>query len=90
MADQLLRKWGKNIETTRLLRNEDGELRKNSAEPPMSQATLGSLLDPSVSQATVSRWEDGKMEPRLAYKIQIGQVLGADPSALFPLPSVAA
>jgi DNA-binding XRE family transcriptional regulator len=87
--DDLLRKWGQNIRRQRTLRNSEGEIRHSNAEEPMSQAELGALLDPPVTQATVSRWEEGKMEPRLAYKIQIAQVLGDDASTLFPLPATA-
>lgn len=90
MAEELLRTWGQNIERTRLFRNEEGEIRRSFDESPMSQATLGSLLEPPVSQATVSRWEDGKMEPRLTYKIQIARVLGVEASGLFPLPMAVA
>jgi DNA-binding XRE family transcriptional regulator len=86
MAQALLRQWGKNIRQCRQLRNEDGGIRRKT-DPEMSQATLGRLLDPPVTQATVSRWEDGKMEPRLAYKLQIAAALGVAPSALFPLPA---
>ena len=85
MANDLLKVWGRNIEQTRLLRNSDGEIRRSGAEDPMSQADLGRALDPQVTQATVSRWEDGLMEPRLTYKLQIADVLGVDPAALFPL-----
>lgn len=90
MEGDLLRTWGKNIERHRLLRNDEGEIRRNNLEDPMSQAELGALLDPPVTQATVSRWEDGKMEPRLLYKIQIAQVLGVDAGTLFALPAAVA
>lgn len=89
MEGDLLRTWGKNIRRQRMLRNGNGDIRRNNAELPMSQAELGQLLEPPVTQATVSRWEDGKMEPRLAYKIQIAEVLGDDASTLFPLPTSA-
>lgn len=87
--DITLSRWGKNIETTRQLRRPDGSLRKSNAQPAMSQADLGALLDPPVTQATVSRWESGIMEPRRHYKAQVAAALGVDPLALFPIMAVA-
>lgn len=84
MADEQLRKWGKNIATTRSLRNSNGDLRR-PGQDEMSQAELGAMLDPPVTQATVSRWEAGLMEPRRAYKAQIAIALGVNPEALFPM-----
>lgn len=88
MADPLLSKWGKNIRTTRCLRNGDGEMRKPGQEC-MTQAELGASLDPPVSQATVARWEAGLMEPRRAYKVQLAESLSVAPEALFPMVAVA-
>lgn len=86
MADATLKRWGTNITHQRELLTPEGNRRRNKLSPCMSQADLGNALEPKVSQATVSRWESGKMEPTLARKIQIAYVLGVDPGALFPLP----
>lgn len=89
MADPTLVRWGKNIERHRLLRNSRGEIRQRGQES-MSQAELGAMLEPPVSQATVSRWESGLMEPRRIYKTQIADALSADAETLFPLAAAVA
>lgn len=68
--DEVLRQWGKNIETFRIARN-------------LSQGDLADALD--VTQATVSRWESGLLEPRRAKKAKLAHVLGTDVAILFPL-----
>ncbi len=88
--DETLRTWGKNIETTRNLRRPDGSVRTSSAQSGMSQTDLGELLDPPVTQATVSRWEAGVMEPRRHYKAQLAHALGVPAPALFPIEAVSA
>lgn len=88
MPDPTLARWGRNITVQRELLTPDGDRRRNQLAPCMSQANLGEALEPPVTQATVSRWETGKMEPHRRYKVQIAAHLGVDPSALFPLPQV--
>lgn len=44
----------------------------------MTQAELGELLEPVVTQGTVARWERGQMEPRRHYKAQLDRVLHAN------------
>lgn len=83
--DETLRLWGSNIAAFRLTRQPDGSLRPSAEADAMGQADLGALLDPPVSQATVSRWEAGLMEPRRHYKAQLGRILGVDVTTLFPL-----
>lgn len=56
----------------------------------MGQADLGALMMPPVTQATVSRWEAGLMEPRRQYKPQLAKALGVDVSTLFPMTRVVA
>lgn len=68
--DEVLRLWGKNIESFRIARK-------------MGQVDLAQALD--VTQATVSRWESGLIEPRRAMKVRIASVLGTDVAVLFPL-----
>lgn len=80
----MLRTWGQNIAQTRKLRNSDGEILRKG-QPVMSQAALGKAVG-NVTQSTVSRWEEGKVEPRLGHKLRIAEVLGAAPAALFPMP----
>jgi transcriptional regulator with XRE-family HTH domain len=87
MAEQMLKAWGRNIASTRRLRNQHGDLRRNAADPGLTQEGLGEMLEPPVKQATVSRWESGKMEPRAIYKAQLAAVLGVPADQLFPLPS---
>lgn len=88
--DETLRQWGRNIGAFRLTRRPDGSLRANGSDETMSQADLGALLTPPVTQATVSRWEAGLMEPRRSYKVQLALVLCVDVSTLFPLTRVGA
>jgi transcriptional regulator with XRE-family HTH domain len=87
---ETLRLWGKNIAAFRLTRKPDGSLRATAEDDPMGQADLGRLMDPPVSQATVSRWEAGLMEPRRQYKAQLARVLGVDVTTLFPLTKAVA
>ena len=77
MNHPVLGQWGRNIEAVRK------RLR-------LSQAQLGAMLDPPVSQPTVARWENGKAEPRLDHKIQLCRVLRTEWRLLFPEPVVAA
>lgn len=44
----------------------------------LTQAGLGSRLDPPVDQTYVSRWEKGKVTPRGSIRIQIADALGVD------------
>lgn len=73
--DEVLRLWGKNIEHFRIARD-------------MSQFDLAQKLE--VTQATVSRWESGLLEPRRSMKIKLARELGADVTILFPLTAGAA
>lgn len=77
MEEQLLREWGRNIEALR-------------TRLKLSQKQLADLMDPPVTQPTVARWENGKIEPRLAYKIQLCRVLHTEWRLLFPVTVVAA
>ena len=86
MGEQLLRQWGKRIAQTRLLRNAEGEIRR-PGEPSMTQAQLAAHL--GVRQATVSRWEAGKIEPKLEHKAELCDVLGVSMDALFGYPVAA-
>lgn len=88
--DETLRIWGHNIATLRSTRKPDGTSRQSTADDSMSQADLGALLAPPVTQATVSRWESGRMEPRRHYKAQIADRLGVDVATVFPLVRSAA
>lgn len=88
--DETLRLWGRNIASLRATRKPDGSPRPSKDDPGMGQADLGALLDPPVTQATVSRWESGRMEPRRHYKAQIADRLGADVSTVFPMVRSAA
>lgn len=83
--DETLRLWGHNIAAFRITRQPDGSLRPSEDAPQMGQADLGALLTPPVTQATVSRWEAGRMEPRRIYKPQLARILGVDVSTLFPM-----
>lgn len=87
--DETLRLWGENIRLRRLMLNAAGEPR-TVEEAPMAQHELGARLKPSVSQATVARWERGKMEPRRHYKAQLARHLLTDARILFPMTSDAA
>lgn len=89
MADETLRTWGENIKLRREALNPEGGLRTDD-EPAMNQAQLGELLDPPVTQATVSRWEAGLIEPRRKYKAQLAAVLHTDVRVLFPMVRTAA
>ena len=89
MADETLRTWGENIKLRREVLNTHGDLRGPEDEP-MSQGRLGELLDPPVTQATVSRWEAGLIEPRRRYKAQLASVLHTDVRVLFPMVRTAA
>jgi len=84
-SDELLRAWGENIRSQRALFTPDGTPRASGADPVMTQAQLGELLDPPVGQSTVARWEAGLMEPRRIYKAQLARVLVLDVRMLFPL-----
>lgn len=68
--DEVLRLWGKNIEHFRVARE-------------LSQGDLAERLQ--VTQATVSRWESGLLEPRRAMKVKLARELGTDVAVLFPL-----
>lgn len=84
--DESLRAWGQNIKLLREALNGDGEPRRGD-DSAMTQAELGDLLDPPVSQSTVARWEAGQMEPRRRYKSQLARALRTDVRVLFPLVS---
>jgi DNA-binding XRE family transcriptional regulator len=88
--DETMRQWGRNIARFRVTRKPDGTLRRSADDDQMSQADLGALLTPPVTQATVSRWESGRIEPRRQYKRQIAGVLGTDVDIIFPLARVVA
>lgn len=88
-VDPLLRRWGKNIATTRARRRPDGSIRR-PGQDAMSQTDLARLLNPTVSPTTVSRWESGKLEPTRARKLELAAALGVDPEQLFPLIESAA
>lgn len=88
--DETLRLWGSNIAQFRATRRPDGTLRSSDKDPAMGQADLGALMMPPVTQATVSRWEAGLMEPRRQYKPQLAKALGVDVSTLFPMTRVVA
>lgn len=90
MQDETLRLWGRSITTHRSLLKPDGTPRTSGADPEMGQADLGALLDPPVTQATVSRWESGHMEPRRQFKAQLARIFGVDVTTLFPLTREAA
>lgn len=81
MKDPVLVEWGKRIARTRLLRNSKGDIRRPGQEP-MSQADLAGLCE--VSQATVSRWETGLIEPTRKHKATLAYHLGSPVDALFP------
>lgn len=87
--DETLRLWGENIRLRRLMLNAAGEPR-TVAEDPMTQQSLGALLEPPVTQATVARWERGLMEPRRHYKAQLAAHLLTDVRFLFPMTAGAA
>jgi DNA-binding XRE family transcriptional regulator len=84
-GDDALRVWGENIRNQRLVLRPDGAPRRSGADAVMTQADLGSLLDPPVRQSTVHRWETGAMEPRRRYKVQLARALHLDVRTLFPL-----
>lgn len=81
MKDPILVEWGKRIVRTRLLRNAKGDIRRPGQEP-MSQGELAELCE--VSQATVSRWESGLIEPTRRHKAALAYHLGSPIDALFP------
>lgn len=70
MSDELLRLWGRNIANFRKVQG-------------LSVTDFAEALQ--VSQATVSRWESGKMAPRDYRKVDIATLLNVDVQALFPL-----
>ena len=73
MSDELLRVWGNNVTQFRKMRG-------------LSVNDFAMAL--GVSQATVSRWESGKMAPRDARKVDIATVLNVDVQSIFPLVRV--
>lgn len=84
--DETLRLWGRNILSAREAHRPDGMPKANSGdgEPCLTQAGLGQLLDPPVTQVTVARWEAGLREPRRHHKAQLAAVLHRDYFQLFP------
>lgn len=65
-----MRVWGNNIKQIRALKG-------------LSMQEFADAM--GVSQATVSRWEAGKMAPKVDNQIEIAAVLDVDVRMLFPL-----
>lgn len=82
--DPLLVEWGRQIRNRREAFNSDGNLRR-AEQQAMTQEQLGALLDPPVDQSTVTRWENGDMEPRRQYKAQLSYLFHTDGQFLFPM-----
>lgn len=70
--DALLRQWGQNIREFRVAFG-------------LTQKEVGDKLIPSVTQATVARWEGGLAEPRRQHKSQLCTLFQTDVRILFPL-----
>lgn len=56
----------------------------------MSQDQLAAQLDPPVTKAAVSEWENGKSSPRQTYQVQLAKALRVPWSTLFGLDGEAA
>lgn len=54
----------------------------------IEQKDLADLLNPPVTQATVSRWEGGLVEPRIASRLELCRVLAVSGEELFPLEPI--
>lgn len=94
LTDPTLAQWGANIarqrKAMRAVYDDDGNLigtapRMSGDDVPLSQEQLGQLLDPPVVQSTITRWENGVMEPRRHYKNELARRLYLSTSLLFPL-----
>lgn len=68
--DETLRLWGVNLKNWRTARQ-------------LEQSDLAERI--GVTQATVSRWEGGKLEPRRHHKVALATALDTDVVILFPL-----
>lgn len=62
-------------------------MKRRLSDPSMSQADLAEML--GVTQATVSRWEGGLIEPTLKHRLEIADALGVSADALFAMPVAA-
>jgi DNA-binding XRE family transcriptional regulator len=89
VVDETLRLWGDNIRAVREGLTPERLIRRSKDQPCLTQAQLGELLDPPVTQSTVARWEAGRYEPRRHYKRQLAHVLGTDVRFLFPMVGAA-
>lgn len=86
----MLEAWGANIRRFRQHFTPSGDLRRDPNLPCMTQKDLAEAMDPPVSQSTVARWEDGVMEPRRHFKIQLARQFCTDVAVLFPIVETAA
>lgn len=70
VMDETLRTWGANL---RRFREAFGK----------SQDEVAAELE--VAQATIARWEAGRMEPRRQMKVRLAEYYCTDVAILFPL-----
>ena len=66
-------KWGQNVKKLREI---------NGLSRTVFAAKLG------TTEATISRWESGKVTPSDHHKIRIAGLLNVDPNTIFPLPAI--
>ena len=57
-------------------------VKKARVKLDITQAELGKKLDPQVSPATISLWENEKSTPSSEQKLQVEKILGKNPNEI--------